>query len=92
MWILATESQSYISCATAQALKAMLGPRTRLVATLHVSNMLGSITDVADLSRAVHAVRRIHRCSSFVNDAWSSIVLCQLVPPWILVSGQPLIR
>jgi hypothetical protein len=41
-----------------QALKAMLGPKTRLVATVHVSNMLASVTDVADLSRAVHAVRR----------------------------------
>jgi selenocysteine lyase/cysteine desulfurase len=37
----------------------MLGPKTRLVATVHVSNMLGSITDIADLSRAVHAVRRV---------------------------------
>ena len=46
-----------------QALKAMLGPRTRLVATLHVSNVLGSITDVADLSRAVHAVRLGHASS-----------------------------
>ena len=36
----------------------MLGPKTRLVATVHVSNMLASVTDVADLSRAVHAVRR----------------------------------
>ena len=41
----------------AQALKGMLSSRTKLVATLHVSNVLGSIVDVKDLAQAVHAVR-----------------------------------
>ena len=40
-----------------QALKGMLSSRTKLVATLHVSNVLGSIIDVKDLAQAVHAVR-----------------------------------
>ena len=34
----------------------MLGPKTKLVATVHVSNMLGSVTDVPDLADAVHTV------------------------------------
>lgn len=38
------------------ALEAMLTPRTRLVAIAHVSNVLGSITDVARVARAAHAV------------------------------------
>ena len=40
-----------------QALKGMLNSNTKLVATVHVSNMLASITDVAELSVAAHAVR-----------------------------------
>ena len=43
-------------CCPPQALKALLGPKTKLVATVHVSNMLGSVTDVADLADAVHTV------------------------------------
>ena len=41
---------------TSQALKGMLNSNTKLVATVHVSNMLASITDVADLTKAAHAV------------------------------------
>jgi len=37
-------------------LEALLNERTRLVAALHVSNLLGEIVDVAELARRVHAV------------------------------------
>lgn len=39
-----------------QALKGMLNSNTKLVATLHVSNVLASVVDVKDLAQAVHAV------------------------------------
>lgn len=38
------------------ALEALLTPRTKLVAIAHVSNVLGSVADVARLSRAAHGV------------------------------------
>ena len=57
-WLLLPRFHSVICRTHLQALKAMLGPKTRLVATVHVSNMLGSVTDIAKLSHAVHAVRR----------------------------------
>ena len=34
----------------------MLNSNTKLVATLHVSNVLASVVDVKDLAQAVHAV------------------------------------
>ncbi len=37
------------------ALRAMLGPRTRLVAFPHVSNLLGEIVDVQSIARLAHA-------------------------------------
>ena len=39
-----------------EALLELLGPRTRLVAAVHVSNSLGTINPVAELVRAAHAV------------------------------------
>jgi cysteine desulfurase family protein (TIGR01976 family) len=38
-----------------RGLEPLLGPRTRLVAFAHVSNLLGSIHDVAGLTRLAHA-------------------------------------
>ncbi len=38
------------------ALIAMLTPRTRLVAIAHVSNVLGSVADIARIATAAHAV------------------------------------
>jgi cysteine desulfurase/selenocysteine lyase len=38
------------------ALEAMLRPETKLVAIAHVSNVLGSIADVARIARAAHGV------------------------------------
>jgi cysteine desulfurase / selenocysteine lyase len=38
-------------------LKAMLGPRTKLVATVHVSNMLGSVLPAQEVVEAAHQVR-----------------------------------
>ena len=37
------------------ALIALIGPRTRLVAIAHVSNVLGSVVDVARIAEAAHA-------------------------------------
>ena len=37
------------------ALIALIGPRTRLVAIAHVSNVLGSVADVARIAEAAHA-------------------------------------
>lgn len=37
------------------ALIAMIGPRTRLVSIAHVSNVLGSVVDVARIASAAHA-------------------------------------
>jgi selenocysteine lyase/cysteine desulfurase len=36
-------------------LDALLGPRTRLVAVTHASNILGTIMPVAEIARRVHA-------------------------------------
>ncbi len=41
---------------TLAGLDEVLSPRTRLVAFPHVSNLLGSITDVAEVTRRAHAV------------------------------------
>lgn len=38
------------------ALDRLLGPRTRLVAVTHASNILGTINPVAEIARRVHAV------------------------------------
>jgi cysteine desulfurase/selenocysteine lyase len=38
------------------ALEALLTPRTKLVAIAHVSNVLGSVADVARIAKAAHAV------------------------------------
>ncbi len=56
-------------CYPLQALKAMLGPNTKLVATVHVSNMLGSVTDIADLADAVHTVC-IYRLSVLMDQTY----------------------
>ncbi len=37
------------------ALEALIGPRTKLVAVTHISNVLGGITDVARVAAAAHA-------------------------------------
>ena len=37
------------------ALEALIGPRTRMVAVVHVSNVLGTINPVADIARIAHA-------------------------------------
>ncbi len=39
-----------------QALEAMLGPRTALVAVSHMSNVLGTINPIAEIARQAHAV------------------------------------
>ena len=39
-----------------EALEAMLTPAHRLVAVAHVSNVLGSVADIARIARAAHAV------------------------------------
>lgn len=38
------------------ALEALLGPRTKLVAVTHASNILGTINPIAEIARRVHAV------------------------------------
>jgi cysteine desulfurase/selenocysteine lyase len=38
------------------ALTALIGPNTRLVAVAHVSNVLGSVADIPKIARAAHAV------------------------------------
>jgi cysteine desulfurase/selenocysteine lyase len=38
------------------ALKGMIGPRTRVVAVGHVSNVLGTVNPVAEIAEAAHAV------------------------------------
>lgn len=38
------------------AFESLLGPRTRLVAVVHVSNALGTVNPVADIVRKAHAV------------------------------------
>jgi cysteine desulfurase/selenocysteine lyase len=43
-------------CIDADALEALLTPRTKLVSITHVSNVLGSIADVPRIARAAHAV------------------------------------
>ncbi|HWU89708.1 MAG TPA: cysteine desulfurase-like protein [Kofleriaceae bacterium] len=42
-------------CLETRDLEPLLGPRTRLVAFTHVSNLIGSIHDVAAIARLVHA-------------------------------------
>lgn len=42
------------------SLDAVLGPRTRLVATVHASNALGTINPVAEIARRAHAVGALH--------------------------------
>jgi len=37
------------------ALVALIGPRTKLVAVTHISNVLGGVTDVAEIAAAAHA-------------------------------------
>jgi cysteine desulfurase/selenocysteine lyase len=37
------------------ALQELLGPRTRLVAITHASNVLGTVTPIAEIARLVHA-------------------------------------
>jgi cysteine desulfurase/selenocysteine lyase len=37
------------------ALEALIGPRTRMVAVVHASNVLGTINPVADIARLAHA-------------------------------------
>ncbi|MCG2840739.1 cysteine desulfurase [Sandaracinobacter sp. RS1-74] len=37
------------------ALVALIGPRTKLVAVAHVSNVLGAVADIARIARAAHA-------------------------------------
>ena len=37
------------------ALEALIGPRTKLVAVTHISNVLGGVTDVARVAAAAHA-------------------------------------
>ena len=39
-----------------EALIALIGPATRLVAVAHVSNVLGSVADIARIATAAHAV------------------------------------
>lgn len=39
-----------------EELEQLLGPRTRIVAVAHISNALGSVNPVADVSRLAHAV------------------------------------
>ncbi|MDR3440475.1 cysteine desulfurase [Telmatospirillum sp.] len=41
---------------SAEAVAALLGPRTKLVSVAHVSNVLGTILPVADIIRQAHAV------------------------------------
>ena len=43
-------------CIDAEALIAMIGPETRLVAIAHVSNVLGSTVDLPPIAAAAHAV------------------------------------
>ena len=42
------------------SLDAALNPRTRLVATVHASNALGTINPVAEIARRAHAVGALH--------------------------------
>ncbi len=39
-----------------EALAGLIGPRTKLVATFHMSNVLGAINPVAEIARLAHAV------------------------------------
>ena len=39
-----------------QAVKAAIGPKTKLVSLVHVSNMLGAILPTEDIVRAAHEV------------------------------------
>ena len=55
------------------ALPALLGPRTRLVALTHVSNVLGTINPVAEVAAAAHAVGAL-----VVVDAAQSVGRLQL--------------
>ena len=53
------------------ALEAMLGPRTRMVAITHISNVLGTINPVrrvADLAHAAGALVLIDGCQGIVHD------------------------
>ena len=53
------------------ALEAMLGPRTRMVAITHISNVLGTINPVgriADLAHAVGAQVLIDGCQGIVHE------------------------
>lgn len=42
------------------SLNAALNPRTRIVATVHASNALGTINPVAEIARRAHAVGALH--------------------------------
>ena len=39
--------------------RAVIGPRTRIVSVVHMSNVLGSITPIADLAEMAHAVEAL---------------------------------
>lgn len=45
-----------------QALKAMINPRTKMVALVYVSNMLGSVLRVHDVAEEAHKVCALLAC------------------------------
>lgn len=53
-WWVPTQNTSSNPKLVAEDLKALLSPKTRLVACTHTSNILGTITDVASLSKVIH--------------------------------------
>ena len=44
-------------CCCEQAVKALIGPKTKLVSLVHVSNMLGSILPAEEVVSAAHEVK-----------------------------------
>ena len=72
------------------ALRAAVGPKTRMVAISHMSNVLGTVNDVAEVGRIAHAAGArvlVDGCQSAVH---MSVDVQALDCDWFVFSGHKL--
>jgi cysteine desulfurase / selenocysteine lyase len=72
------------------ALRAAVGPKTRMVAISHMSNVLGTVNDVAEVARIAHAAGArvlVDGCQSAVH---MSVDVQALDCDWFVFSGHKL--
>lgn len=72
------------------ALRAAVGPKTRMVAISHMSNVLGTVNDVAEVARVAHAAGArvlVDGCQSAVH---MSVDVQALDCDWFVFSGHKL--